>query len=83
MNQILNDYKELIRTNGELDYKSDAGQSCEEIYELSGYVDYLKELCNKYNIIFNEEEIDWEWCNYIQSKTYELGKKLENKLFKR
>ena len=78
MNAILEDYKELIRTNGELDYKCDAGQSFEEIYELSGYKDELINLCTKYEIDFNDEEIDWDWGNYIQNKTEELITKLES-----
>ena len=83
MNKILNDYKELIEFKGKLNYITIAGQTNEEVYELSGYIDYLIKLCNKYNINFNKEKIDWEWCNYITGKSYELEKKLENLLFKR
>lgn len=77
MIDILKDYKELLQIQGELNYKAEAGQSCKEMYLYSGYLDYLKELCSKYNISFNDYEIEWEWGNYIQTKEYELEKYLE------
>lgn len=77
---LLNDYKELIRTNGELDYKSDAGQSYEEIYELSGYIDYLQKLCNKYGVSFDKNNIDKDYYTYVQIKTYEIENLLEKKI---
>lgn len=80
LNTPLKDYKELLLTNGELNYKTDAGQNNKEIYEYSGYVEYLEELCKNYKIEFDKNKIDWEWCNYIQTKTYELEKKLEKEI---
>lgn len=80
MNHTLQDYKNLLLENGALDYRAEAGQSCREMYEYSGYLDWLISLCKKYNIEFDKDKIEWEWGNYIQSKTYELEKKLEKLL---
>ena len=76
---ILNDYKNLLKYDGELDYKSDSGLKYEELYD-DGYIDWLKEKCKKYNIKFNKNEIDWEFCNYIHNKQSELEKRLEELL---
>lgn len=78
--EIISDYKNLLEFNGELNYKIEAGQTNKEVYEYSGFIDYLKEICDSYNIKFNEKEIDWEWCNYIQNKSNELEKTIEQKL---
>lgn len=75
----LNDYKALLECNGELNYKADAGMPYKELY-CDGYLKWLVDLCNKYEIEFYDEEIDWEYCNYIHQKQYELEKTLEKKL---
>ena len=68
------DMANFFETMGELDYKVDSGMEYEELYD-SGYLKELKKLCNKHNINFNEKEIDWEWCNYIQQKQHEIEEK--------
>ena len=65
------DMANFFETIGELDYKVDSGMEYEELYD-SGYLKELKKLCDKHNINFNEKEIDWEWCNYIQQKQHEI-----------
>lgn len=82
MNEALNNYKELLLENGRLCYQVDAGQSGKEIYEYSGFIEYIQKLCKKYDIEFNKKDIDKEWYNYVQTKSYEIEKKLENILFK-
>ena len=47
--------------------------------ELYDYKELI-EFCKKYKIEFDENKIDWEWCNYIQNKQWELEKKLEEKI---
>ncbi len=78
MNKILDDYRTLLHIEGELGYKAECGQNYEDMYY--GVLDELIELFNKYDIEFDENEIDWDWCNYIQSKEWELEKKLQKLL---
>lgn len=77
--ELYDDLRELIRTGGELDCLAERGYKYEDMYD-DGYIKYLSELCGKYNVDFNKEEIDWEWCNYIQGKQYELEVKLKRML---
>ncbi len=83
MNKILKDYKKLLLTNGELNYQADAGQTGEEIYEYSDFIQYIKKLCKEYDIEFNEKDIDKEWYNYVQSKSHQVEEKLEKIIFKK
>lgn len=68
------DFDEMVtffEIMGELNHTVDSGLPYKEVYD-DGILEYLKKLCNKYNIDFNENEIDWEWCNYIQEKEHEI-----------
>lgn len=71
MNQIKKDLKALQDSNKELDVKAEMGYKYKNMYT-EDYLEFLQNLCNKYNITFNQSEIDWEWCNYIQNKQFEL-----------
>ena len=83
MNKIIKDLKtdlkELRDSNAQKDLQADMGYSYEDMYE-EGYLQYLKNLCKKYNILFVEEEIDWEWCNYIHNIQHSIELKIINKL---
>ena len=75
----LKDYKDLLESNGELNHMADSGYKYEDMYHY-GYLEWLNALCVKYNIEFDTNKIEWEWCNYIHSKQSELEFKLEEKL---
>lgn len=70
------DLKELQKSNSEMNVKSEMGYGYKDMYT-SGYLEFLSKLCKKYNVEFDESEIDWEWCNYIQNKQWELEKKIK------
>ncbi|MBO5478530.1 MAG: hypothetical protein J6J36_08210 [Clostridia bacterium] len=76
INNILKDYKEFQQLQGELNYFADAGRSYEEIYD-EGFIDYLENMCNKYEIVFDKKMNDWEYCIYFQTKESELERKME------
>jgi HD-GYP domain-containing protein (c-di-GMP phosphodiesterase class II) len=79
MKEMQTDLKELQKSNNEMDVKSEMGYKDKDMY-ISGYLDFLQELCEKYNIAFNKEEIDWEWCNYIHNKQWELENKIKQSI---
>lgn len=56
---------------GELNYKADCGMSYKEMYD-DFYIESLKKLCKKHDIVFDEKDIDWEYCNYIGNKQHEI-----------
>ena len=70
------DLKELQKSNSEMNVKSEMGYKYKDMYT-QDYLEFLGRLCKKYNIDFNKSEIDWEWCNYIQNKQWELEKKIK------
>ena len=71
MSQIKKDLKALQDSNKELDVKAEMGYKYKDMYT-EDYLEFLQNLCDKYNVAFNQSEIDWEWCNYIQNKQSEL-----------
>lgn len=77
--ETLKDYKDLVESNGELNHMADSGYKYEDMYHY-GYLEWLNALCVKYNIEFDTNKIEWEWCNYVHSKQRELELKLEEKL---
>ena len=70
------DLKELQKSNSEMDVKAEMNYNYEDMYT-QDYLEFLSNLCAKYNIDFNESEIDWEWCNYIHNKQWELEKAIK------
>lgn len=76
MNEVNQDLKLLQKYNTEMDVKSDMGYKYEDMYT-DDYIEFLSQLCNKYDVEFNEDDIDWEWCNYIQNKQFELENKIK------
>ena len=70
------DFKELQKSNSEMDVKSEMGYGYKDMYT-SDYLEFLNKLCEKYNVEFDESEIDWEWCNYIHNKQWELEKAIK------
>lgn len=76
IDNVLKDYKEFQQIQGELNYFADAGRDYKEIYD-EGFVNCLENLCKKYEIEFNRNENDWEYCNYFQTKESELERKME------
>ena len=79
MKEIIKDLKELRRSNAQKDLQAEIGYSYEDMYDLN-YLNYLKSLCNKYNILFVENEIDWEWCNYIHNIQASIESRLVQRL---
>lgn len=83
MKEIIRDLKkdlsELKYSNAQKDLEADMGHSYEDMYGVD-YIEYLKDLCKKYHILFVEEEIDWEWCNYIHNIQYSIEMKIINEL---
>lgn len=73
------DLKELQKSNSEMDVKAEMGYKYEDMYT-QDYLEFLGDLCKKYNIDFDESEIDWEWCNYIQNKQWELEKAIKQSI---
>ena len=76
VNNILKDYKEFQQLQGELNYFADAGRSYKEMYD-EGFINWLENMCKKYEIKFDKNENDWEYCIYFQTKESELERKME------
>ena len=79
---VLNDLMSLKEMTGALNELAERGcYNYREMYS-ENVLDLLEFLCNKYNVDFNKHEIDWEWCNYPQSKEWELEEIMKDRLLK-
>lgn len=79
MNSVLKDYKRLEQFFGELNYLAEACKEYDEIYH-EYYIEWLENTCKKYDIEFDKNRNEWEYCVYFQTKESELEKKLESLL---
>lgn len=79
MSKTLDDYKELLESNGELNHMADCNYAYEDMYHY-GYLEWLNGLCIEYGIDFDTNKVEWQWANYVQSKQKELEVELEKRL---
>ena len=80
--QIYSDLKDLFKLEGALNVLAERGLPYDEMYDATQGVEILKRLCDHHGIEFDEDENDWEWCDYLQNKEYEVEQKIKEKLVK-
>ena len=80
--EFFNDFKQYYMYIGSLNELSEQDYDYDDIYHDEN-VYFLQRMCNKYDIKFNENENDWEWCNYFQNKEWELENKFKEILKER
>ena len=79
---FFNDFKQYYMYIGSLNELSEQDYDYDEMYH-DGNIWFLQRMCNKYDNKFNENENDWEYCNYFQEKEHELEIKFKEILKER